>query len=283
MGAPTTDELYPFKAKVPAPIYWMYRGIRTVMYAITFSLFWTFCVLVGWLWLPIVGLWPGSRVDRMRRLLRSVGRGFGVFHFMLHLFRLFHRQSPIQSLRPTGTPVVLVANHPTLVDVTAIVSLFPNVVAVARSGFMGNPLLARVIRICGFVPATTHVMQDCEQRLREGFDVLVFPEGTRSPLGGPLHPFHRGAFELAARAKVPLVLLKLSCTPPALSKRLPIWKAPDRMPVLTIEAIETIYPEDTQVGSREMCRAIEQRYQDLMGYPGPAVAAPQPLPLGDLQ
>jgi 1-acyl-sn-glycerol-3-phosphate acyltransferase len=202
---------------------------------------------------------------------------------MLHLFRLFHRQSPIQSLRPTGTPVVLVANHPTLVDVTAIVSLFPNVVAVARSGFMGNPLLARVIRICGFVPATTHVMQDCEQRLREGFDVLVFPEGTRSPLGGPLHPFHRGAFELAARAKVPLVLLKLSCTPPALSKRLPIWKAPDRMPVLTIEAIETIYPEDTQVGSREMCRAIEQRYQDLMGYPGPAVAAPQPLPLGDLQ
>jgi 1-acyl-sn-glycerol-3-phosphate acyltransferase len=119
------------------------------------------------------------------------------------------------------------------------------------------------------VPTGTHVMRDCEDRLRMGFDVLVFPEGTRSPVGGALHAFHRGAFELARRANVPIVLLKLTCVPAALSKGLPIWKIPDHMAVLTIEPFATI---DPAADSRAMSRAIEQRYRDLLGY-----AAPQPL------
>jgi 1-acyl-sn-glycerol-3-phosphate acyltransferase len=98
-----------------------------------------------------------------------------------------------------------------------------------------------------------------------GFDVLVFPEGTRSPVGS-LQPFHRGAFELAARANVPLVLLKLTCEPSALSKRLPIWKVADRTAVLTIEPFAELAPRQDGVTSREMCRSIEQRYRDLLGY-----------------
>jgi 1-acyl-sn-glycerol-3-phosphate acyltransferase len=278
--------LHPFKAWLPAPIYWVYRAARTLAVAFCFAVFWAGTVLVGWLWFPIVGLWPGSRVDKMRRLQRIVQRGFGVFHFVMHVLRLYHPRSPVKVLRPTDSPVVLVANHPTLCDVTSIVSLFPNVVAVAGSGFANNPLIGRVIRSCGFVPTGIHVIQDCEERLRMGFDVLVFPEGTRSPVAGSLHPFHRGAFEVAARAKVPLVLLKLTCVPPVLSKRLPIWKVSDRMAVLTIEPIDTIYPANSGLGSRAVCRATEERYRDLLGYLAPAAraaAASEPQPPGDLQ
>lgn len=284
--------MYPFKAWLPAPIYWAYRAIRTVLVAFCFAGFWSGTVLVGWLWFPVAGLWPGSRADKIRRSLRVARRGFDLFHFVMRTLRLYHRTSPVKALRAPGAPVVLVANHPTLCDVTSIVSLFPDVVAVARPGFASNPLLGRALRACGFVPTGTHMMQECEARLRMGFDVLVFPEGTRSPAAGSLHPFHRGAFELAARAKVPLVLLKLTCVPPALSKRLPIWKVADRMAVLTIESIDTIYPAESELGSRAMCRAIEQRYRDLLGYAMPAaqaaaaaasVAASEPPSLGDVQ
>lgn len=285
-----TVPMYPYKARLPAPIYWIYRATRTLGVAFCFACFWSGTVLVGWLWFPIIGLWPGSRLDKMRRLHRSVRRGFGVFHFVMHVLRLYHRASPFKVLRPNGapaeSPVVLVANHPTLCDTTSIISLFPNVVAVARPGFANNPLLRRAVRRCGFVPVGAHMLQDCEERLRMGFDVLIFPEGTRSPMGGPLHPFHRGAFEIAARAKVPIVLLKLTCVPFALSKRLPIWKVADRMAVLTIDPIDTIYPADSELGSRAMSRAIEQRYRDMLGYAAPAapaVAAGEPQPLGDVQ
>jgi 1-acyl-sn-glycerol-3-phosphate acyltransferase len=262
--------LYPFKAWLPAPLYWTYRIARTFVVALAFLGFWLGSVLVGWLWLPLVVLWPGSREVKIKRALRTVRRGFRFFHWCMRVLRMFHRTTALTAVRPGGapadSPVVLVANHPTLVDTTSIVSLFPNVVAVAGAGFANNPLLGRLIRACGFVPVGTRMIQDCEERLRWGLDVLIFPEGTRSPFGSGLQPFHRGAFEVAARAKVPIVLLKLTCAPSALSKRLPIWKHPDRMPVLTIEAIETIYPADSELDSRAWARAIEERYMDLLGY-----------------
>jgi 1-acyl-sn-glycerol-3-phosphate acyltransferase len=275
--------LYPYKARLPAPLYWLYRAIRTLGVAFCFAGFWPGCVLVGWLWFPILALWPGSRSDKIRRSLRTVQRGFRFFHFVMRVLRLYHRTSPVKSLRPNGapadSPVVLVANHPTLCDVTSIVSLFPNVVAVARPNFANNALLRRAVLACGFVPTGVHVLKDCEDRLRMGFDVLVFPEGTRSPVGS-LQPFHRGAFELAARANVPVVLLKLTCEPSALSKRLPIWKVADKTAVLTIEPFEIIHPGRDGRSSRATCRAIEQRYREVLGY-SRAAAVDEPQPLGD--
>jgi 1-acyl-sn-glycerol-3-phosphate acyltransferase len=274
---------HPFKDSLPTPLYWAYRGLRTFTVALCFAGFWACVVLVGWLMIPFVVLWPGTRVARIRRVHRVMRAGFCVFHFAMRALWLYRRTSPVKTLRPGRSPVVLVANHPTLCDVTSIASLFPDVVAVARPGFAANPLLGRLVRLSGFVPTGPHVMRECEERLRMGFDVLVFPEGTRSPRGGSLYPFHRGAFELAARARVPIVLLKLTCSPPALSKGLPIWKVSDRMATLTIEPIDVIQPADTGLESRTMCRAIEQLYRDLFGYPALAAGGGEPQPLGDLQ
>lgn len=186
-GRGTTVPLYPYKARLPAAIYWIYRVIRTMGVALCFAGFWSGAVLLAWLWLPVLVLWPGSRADQLRRALRTVQRAFRVFHFAMRVMRLYHRTSPFPVVRPHGTPadspVVLVANHPTLCDVTSIVSLFPNVVAVARPSLANNPLIRRLVRGCGFVPVGTHMLQECEERLRMGFDVLIFPEGTRTPMG----------------------------------------------------------------------------------------------------
>jgi 1-acyl-sn-glycerol-3-phosphate acyltransferase len=261
--------MHPLRAVLPAVVYWPYRALRTVLTALCFAGFWTAVVIVGWLWLPIAWTWPGDRPAKIRRMHRVARAGFAGFHAVMAAFRLYRRTSPVRTVRPGDSPVVLIANHPTLCDVTSIISWFPNVVAIARPGFADHPLIAPVVRACGFVSTGSRVLRDGEERLRMGFDVLVFPEGTRTPLDGPPNPFHRGAFELAARAGVPIVLLKLTCEPPALSKRLPIWKIADHTAVLTIEPIEVVAPPragDRAHGSREMCRAIEQRYRVLLGY-----------------
>lgn len=261
------DPRYPYKDWLPAPIYWPYRAIRTLGVAFCFFAFWTTAVLLGWLWLPVLLLWPGSRETKIRRVLRSVRRGFMAFHFTMRVLRLYHRQSPFKTLRPGGTPadkpVVLIANHPTLCDTTSITSLFPNIVAVASPAYANHRLMRRLVRACGFIGIGVHMMQECQERLAMGFDVLVFPEGTRSPPGG-LQPFHRGAFELAARAKVPIVLVKLVCEPLVLTKRLPIWKIADKTAILSIEAFDVIDP--ASMPSRTLCRVVEQRYRELLGY-----------------
>lgn len=257
--------LYPFRAYLPWPLYWLYRAFRTLTVALCFAGFWSGAFVLAWLWVPLVSLAPGSREAKTRHLHRAVRLAFRFFHGTMRALRLYHRQSPVAALRPGSSPVVLVANHPTLCDVTSIASLFPGVVAVARPSFAANPLIGRVVRACGFVPTSVHLLRECAERLRQGYDVLVFPEGTRSPVGG-LHPFHRGAFELAARAQVPLVLLHLTCSPSALSKGLPIWKVADRMAVLTITPIDQVAPVAPGPATRAQCRAIEQRYRELLGY-----------------
>ncbi|HEV7558347.1 MAG TPA: lysophospholipid acyltransferase family protein [Kofleriaceae bacterium] len=267
--------MYPLKSRL-GPLYWPYRAIRTCGVAFCFAAFWGGAVLVGWLWMPWLLLWPGTAEDKRRRVHRTMRRGFHLFHFTMRAMRLYRPRSLSPTARPNGAPVtapcVLVANHPTLCDVTSIASLFPNVVAVARPSLANNPLLRLFVRRTGFVPVGMHMLQDCEQRLRSGLDVLIFPEGTRSPFGGGLQPFHRGAFEIAARANVKIVLLKLTCSPPALSKRLPIWKVADHCAVLTVEPVDMIDPAATGLGSKALCRVIEQRYAEMLGYSRPAVA-----------
>lgn len=259
--------LYPLQARLPAIVYWPYRAFRTALTAACFAAFWTGAVMAAWVVLPISALWPGTRSEKMRRALGAVRFGFRVFHATMRVLRLYHRVSPVTALRPGASPVVYVANHPTLCDVTSIVSLFPNVVAIARPSFAANRLIRRAVLLCGFVPTGTHVLGDAAERLRMGFDVLVFPEGTRTPRGGSVRTFHRGAFELAARANVPIVLLKLTCVPPALSKGLPIWKVSDRMATLTIEPFAVIEPGSVGKDSRALCHEVEQRYRDILEVP----------------
>ncbi len=273
---------YPFKRFLPAPIYYLYRAFRTVFTALHFAGFWLGCILIGWLFLPWIVLWPGTPKQKYARGLGVMRRGFQFFHFMMKTFRFYKRWSPATHLRPPGVlpdrPAVIIANHPTLVDVTAIVSLFPNVVAVARPGLANNPLFKWAVRKCGFVPVGTTMLAECEERLRMGFDVLIFPEGTRTPFGGPLHPFHRGAFELAVRAKAPIVMVTLACVPSVLSKGLPMHKVSDKMAVLTIDPVDIVEPGARD--SRALAREIEQRYQAMLGYSGAAVVAGDPHPVG---
>lgn len=282
---PSPSELldrHPFKRFLPAPIYYPYRAFRTVLTILHFAGFWLGCVLIGWLFLPWIVLWPGSPKEKYGRGLRVMRRGFQFFHIVTKLFRIYLRSATTPHLRPPGVtpdrPAVIIANHPTLIDVTSIVSMFPNVVAVARPSLANNPLLKWAVRKCGFVPVGTTMLAECEERLRMGFDVLIFPEGTRTPFGGPLHPFHRGAFELAVRAKAPIVMVTLTCVPQVLSKGLPMHQVSDKMAVLTIDPVDIVEPG--ALDSRTLARSIEQRYQDMLGYSTQAVVAREPHPVG---
>lgn len=272
---PTDAVMYPFKRFLPAPIYYLVRALRAAGVGFCFAAFWGGSLIIGWLIMPLVWLWPGTRATKLHRMNRFVRQAYHLFHFTMKTLRLYDRRTEATALRADGVPAdqpcVIVSNHPTLCDVTSISSLFPNIVAIARPSLANNPLLRPLVRAIGYVPVGLHMLREAEERLKMGFDVLIFPEGTRTPLGGPLRTFHRGAFELAKRANVPIVLVALTCEPPALTKRLPIWKHPDRMAVNTVRPFAAITPGSS---SRGTAHAVEQRYRDVLGYSGAIGGAP---------
>jgi 1-acyl-sn-glycerol-3-phosphate acyltransferase len=248
------------------------RFIRVSMVISAFMGFWGGAVIFAWTVMPLVWLF-GGRNDKSRILTcqRVIKRAFLIFHgYMRALTLLDARVSGVIPRRPNGGPVVMVVNHTTLVDVTAIMSHFPTVVTMAKASIADNFLVGRVLKMCGHVStgrdgtARATAMVRMAERLKQGFDVLIFPEGTRSPPGG-LNPFHRGAFEIACRADVPLVLLRSRCEPSALTKDRAFWNQPDEVAVLTIEPWKVLEPRDFESNSRALKAHAEQAYNQDLG------------------
>ena len=250
----------------------MKRFFRSVLVASAFAFFWSGAALLAWVLLPPLALIGGSSVERTRRCQRFVSGSFRLFHGYMQVLRLVDARVTGEIPRPDGGPVVLVANHTTLVDVTAIIARFPNICCVAKSSYADNFFVGRLLRLCGFIPSEQRdpegksILETACERLRQGFDILVFPEGTRSPPDGLL-PFRRGAFEIACRAGVPIVPLLLRCQPSALTKDRAFWDHPDKMASLTIEPQAPINPLDCNRNSRHLRQKIEAEYRAALNLP----------------
>lgn len=101
---------------------------------------------------------------------------------------------------------VIAANHPSLIDVVLVTALFPKTLYVAKAALLRNPFMAAIVKHTS-LPVDERLPQAVVPYLRDGWNVLVFPEGTRSPAEGGMHPLHRGAAQLVLRTGAPLVCL----------------------------------------------------------------------------
>lgn len=257
----------------PYPAWLLYRAFRTVLVASAFAGFWIGACVLAWIVLPVVALWATlRRRDPRDACQRLVARTFRLFHGYMRVLRLVdvHLVGQLPSAA-SGTPgVVLVANHATLVDTTAILSRTPRVCCIAKTTYASNPFFGRLLSLCGFIDVGTTYedrsasIDSAVERIRQGFHVLVFPEGSRSPEGG-LHRFQRGAFEIACRADVPVVPIFLRCTPSALRRDQRFWAQPDTCARLEIEVGAPFDPAEFAHKSRRMRQAMEERYRCLLG------------------
>lgn len=240
------------------------RGVRIVLTASAFLFFFLGGCMLSWIVLPLIALRWRVPNERARRCQAILHHAYRLFHSYMNVMQLLRFTRPITALSLPAGPYVLIANHPTLVDVTAIMSSVKSLCVVVKPALFRNIFLGHLLRYCWHIPAgddlatATDVMASCAERLAKGFPVLIFPEGTRSPLGG-LHRFKRGALDIARRAGVPVVLLWLECSPSVLNHDLPWYYVPQRVPRLIIEQLKQVEPSELQ-DTRDTMRTIHASY-----------------------
>lgn len=124
---------------------------------------------------------------------------------------------------------VVVANHISLIDFVILVSLVRDSVCVTKGAVGRNPfmrVIARKVLVVNDGPDAV-LRRSCEL-LADGANVVVFPEGTRTPEDSSSHVFRRGAAHLSLRTGAPIETVRISCNPPVLGKRQPWWDVGDR-------------------------------------------------------
>ena len=129
---------------------------------------------------------------------------------------------------------VVVANHPSLIDVVILVALVPKALFVAKHALTGNPFMSLIVRNAA-LPDDERLPDVARGYLEKGWNVLIFPEGTRSPASG-LRRFRRGAANMAIRCGAPVELISIRQSRRILGKDQKPWDMGDRTVVYSLSA-----------------------------------------------
>ncbi len=124
-------------------------------------------------------------------------------------------------------PMVIAANHPSLLDAVLLLAYLPNAVCVMKSNLQDNFLFGPAARLAGYVPnrdALEMVLRG-RQALDGGAQLIIFPEGTRT-VQAPVNTLQTGAAMIATRSQVPLQVLTLTYSSPYLGKHWPLFRPP---------------------------------------------------------
>jgi 1-acyl-sn-glycerol-3-phosphate acyltransferase len=112
---------------------------------------------------------------------------------------------------------IIVANHPSLIDVVVLTALAPDVYSVAKNQLRGNIFIGPIVRAV-MLSNDERILEDAREIIDSGGNVLIFPEGTRTPLQGGYGKLHRGAAQLSIRLGVPVTPVRIEVSRRILAK-----------------------------------------------------------------
>ena len=162
---------------------------------------------------------------------------------------------------------VLVANHPSLIDVVLLVSLVPRTLYVAKSALRRSPFLGAIVRATA-LPDDATLPDVAAPYLKAGWNVLIFPEGTRTPRGQPCGALKRGAAQLALRANAPVVCVRERLSRRILAKGQKPWDMGAERVVFSFDAAAPIAPASfpraasSRVAASELTEMIRRHLPD---------------------
>jgi 1-acyl-sn-glycerol-3-phosphate acyltransferase len=218
--------------------------------------------------------------DQKRRIglgRQIVNRAFRAFvSLMSALGVLKYRVRGRERLNQPGT--LILANHPSLIDVVFLISFVPEADCVVKASLFLNPFTRYALLAAGYIPSRRdpeQVLSACRASLQAGGILIVFPEGTRSEPGAPLL-FKRGAANLAVRLGCDIVPVVIRVGDHNLGKRSHWWRVPARKMPFDFEVKERLSVAPWQRAGREPAIAARELTAYLTDYFGREVRTPCP-------
>lgn len=169
---------------------------------------------------------PRARSKRLGR--RVIQRCFRLYTGILRtLCACRFDLRALDQLAREGQPLIVVANHPSLLDAVLLTSRLPNAVCIMKASLLRTPLFGPGARLAGYIANDTPflLLREALAELAAGSTLILFPESTRTRQP-PIGPCAATAGVLAARSGVPVQTVLIDMAPWYLGKGWPLWRAP---------------------------------------------------------
>lgn len=189
---------------------------RVLATGLSFALFCVGGIVLALLSLCVLAV-QRDRNLRCRLMRRWLSRTFRVYVRLLRALGLITFEiRNRERLLPRGQ--LIIANHPSLLDVCFIIALIEESDCIVKEALFHWPLTAAPVRAANYIANEFNgLIERCLASLNTGASLIIFPEGTRSP-PGQLHPFHRGASNIALMSGKNITPIVISCQPQTLLK-----------------------------------------------------------------
>lgn len=118
------------------------------------------------------------------------------------------------------TPAVIISNHQSFLDILISTMLHPKVILLTNKWVWNSPVFGAVVKLADYYPVADGVEGSVEQlrdRVKEGYSIVVYPEGTRSP-DIKMKRFHKGAFYIAQELGLDILPIIIHGTAYTMSK-----------------------------------------------------------------
>lgn len=215
-------------------IHWCWRvfGVALSFIAIGFGGLIVFPLLHVLVWQP------QRRQDIARDLIRLTFRAIVRSMCAFDVFQ--YRARGLSRLDRRG--LLILANHPTLIDIVFLMAFVPRADCIVKRGLWRNPFTWATVRAAGYIcnsDDSVGLVEDCVTAVRRGGNLIVFPEGTRTPADGSIS-LKRGAANIAVRVPCAITLVRIGCAPPMLVKGEPWYRLPGETSQFRFEVMEDI-------------------------------------------
>lgn len=214
---------------------WLGRWWRVVATGFCFAVFGVGGLVVRCVIYPLLMLLVQDAARRTRMAKAVIHYSFKFFvGLMVKVGVLTYEVRHVERLHRQG--LLVLANHPSLIDVVFLVSFIPNMDCIVKEALVRNPFTRGPIQAAGFIAndVGSGLVEDCIASLQAGNNLIIFPEGTRTPLHGAVR-LQRGAANVAVRGTVDITPVHIASSLPMLTKGTPWWQVPRQRPHFVIE------------------------------------------------
>ena len=241
----------------------MIRLWRSLLIISCFVLFGIGAFVIGFFIFPYISI-TKSRLEKKVAYANIIHKVWSWFKDILQKIKLIKINIENEDRLKNLSSKIIVASHPSFIDIVVLIGLIPKSTCFAKKETLKNPFFRNIVKSIYIINDMDldKLKIETDKFLKEGFNIIIFPSGTRIKSGEDFK-IHKGPAAIALNSDAEIIPVKITADYPFLQKGQPIYDVGEKVINYNIEVKTPIrpleYSDMTEIKAR---KAISEKIKE---------------------